>query len=402
MPLSTINSNSIANGTVIAADILDGTISSSKLVAANIAGDRIAANTLSNTVFQTGSVENYMRTNTLDFGMRNRLINGAMTIDQRNAGASGTSTGYTVDRWQYLATQSAKGTWQQNRDGGTPPAGFTNYLGFTSSSAYSVTGTDYFYINQNVEGFNWADLRWGTANARPVTLSFWVRSSLTGTFGGSLVNWAGNYSHPFSYTIVAANTWEQKFITVVGPTAGTWPGATNAGALQLYFSLGTGSTYSGTAGSWSANYYGSATGAVSVVGTNAATWYVTGVQLEEGSVPTAFEYRQYGAELNLCLRYYALSSGASGIWYNSQNFRVIDPFKVLMRVTPTIALNGDGSGVYHEAWNQAGYTGVSSINVAASSPRYADVQFVSSADRGRTYGAPAMVVGDVLTYSSEL
>jgi hypothetical protein len=266
--------------------------------------------------------------------MKNRIINGAMVIDQRNAGASGTSTGYTVDRWQYAATQASKGTWQQNAGSVTPPAGFRNYLGVTSSSAYSVGATDYFYINQNIEGFNWYDLDWGSANAKTVTLSFWVRSSLTGTFGGSFVNWAGNRSYPFTYTISSANTWEQKSITVAGDTTGTWAGATNAGALQVYFSLGTGSTYSGTAGSWSANYYGSATGATSVVGTNGATFYITGVQLEVGSTATNFDVRSYGTELALAQRYY-ISAGNCMV-ANGLNDFAAACFPVTMRANPTM------------------------------------------------------------------
>jgi hypothetical protein len=243
--------------------------------------------------------------------MRNRIINGAMTIDQRNAGASvSTTTGsnfvYTLDRWAYYATATSKYTVQQNAGSVTPPAGFTNYLGCTSTSAYSVTASDLFLIRQVIEGFNTADLGWGTANAQPVTLNFWVRSSLTGTFGGAVGNSAGNRQYPFSFTISSANTWEQKSITIAGDTTGTWVGATNGIGLALYFSLGAGSTLSGTAGAWGTFAY-SATGATSVVGTNGATLYITGVQLEEGTAASPFENRLYGQELSLCQRYYAKS-----------------------------------------------------------------------------------------------
>ena len=153
------------------------------------------------------------------FGFKNRIINGAMVIDQRNAGASVTATTsnlYTLDRWQSVASQSSKYTIQQNAASVTPPAGFINYLGVTSSSAYSVLAGDYFSIQQTVEGLNIADLAWGTANAATVTLSFWVRSSLTGTFGGVLKNNGGTRSYPFSYTVTAANTWELETITIPG------------------------------------------------------------------------------------------------------------------------------------------------------------------------------------------
>jgi len=238
--------------------------------------------------------------------LRNRIINGDMRIDQRNAGASGTANQYTVDRFAYFGAAASKGTWQQNAGSVTPPAGFTNYWGFTSSSAYTVGATEQFNLYQPVEGFNVSDLAWGTANAKTVTLSFWVRSSLTGTFGGSIYNSAVNRSYPYSYTISSANTWEYKTITVSGDTSGTWL-TTNGVGLYLNFSLGAGSTVSGTAGAWAATRYDSATGATSVVGTNGATFYITGVQLEVGTAATPFERRQYGQELALCQRYYEKS-----------------------------------------------------------------------------------------------
>jgi hypothetical protein len=236
--------------------------------------------------------------------MRNRIINGAMVIDQRNAGASVTPTAnftYTLDRWVAGLIQSSKFSVQQSS---TAPAGFSNSILITSLSAYSVASTDYFNINQFIEGFNWADLGFGTADAKTVTLSFWVRSSLTGTFGGVLGNSAGSRTYPFTYTISSANTWEQKSITIAGDTSGTWVGATNGIGARLWINLGAGSTFSGTAGAWASANYTSATGATSVVGTNGATFYITGVQIEVGTQATSFEYRQYGTEMSLCQRYY--------------------------------------------------------------------------------------------------
>ena len=241
-------------------------------------------------------------------GFKNRIINGAMVIDQRNAGASVTPNGtYTLDRFAAQLSQSSKYTVQQNAGSVTPPTGFSNYLGVTSSSAYSITSSDFFFIQQHIEGFNTADLAFGTASASTVTLSFWVRSSLTGTFGGSLRNSAANRSYPFSYTISSANTWEQKSITIAGDTSGTWIGATNGIGINVSFSLGMGSTYSTTAGAWATGNYASVTGATSVVGTNGATFYITGVQLEKGSTATSFDYRPYGTELQLAQRYFEKS-----------------------------------------------------------------------------------------------
>ena len=243
-------------------------------------------------------------------GYKNRIINGAMVIDQRNAGASitaSTSAAYSVDRWQTYSSPSSKFTVQQNAGSVTPPVGFTNYLGCTSSSAYTVTSGDLFFVQQSIEGFNTTDLAFGTANAKSITLSFWAYSSLTGTFGGAIQNGATNRSYPFSYTISSANTWTQINISVAGDTGGTWIGATNAASMIVVFSLGMGSTRSGTAGAWAAGDYRSVTGATSVVGTNGATFYITGVQLEKGSTATSFDYRPYGTELALCQRYYCKS-----------------------------------------------------------------------------------------------
>lgn len=245
--------------------------------------------------------------------MKNRLINSAMVIDQRNAGASVTPTdgAYTLDRYVTWASQSSKFTVQQNAGSVTTPIGFSKYLGVTSSSAYSVTSGDYFGIAQYIEGFNTSDLAWGTANAKTVTLSFQVYSSLTGTFGGTIQNSAFNRSYPFSYTISSANTWTTISITIAGDTTGTWIGATNGVGMRVLFSLGMGSTYTGTANTWTGANYLAPTGSQSVVGTNGATFYITAIQLEQGSSATSFDYRPYGTELNLCYRYFQKFLGYS-------------------------------------------------------------------------------------------
>ena len=286
------------------------------------------------------------------YSFKNRIINGGMVIDQRNAGASvtPTSSAYVLDRWQAGLSQASKYSVQQNAGAVTPPVGYINYLGVTSLSAYSVLSTDNFFLQQPIEGLNVADLGWGSAAAQSVTLSFWVRSSLTGTFGGTLVNSANNYSYPFTFSITAANTWEYKTVTVAGPTAGTWL-TTNGVGVRLNFGLGCGSNNNGTAGAWAASNFTSATGATSVVGTNGATFYITGVQLEKGSTATSFDYRPYGTELALCQRYFeksfpqatapAQNSGekAALLYVNSSDggsLAGFTPFKVTKRASPTI------------------------------------------------------------------
>jgi len=251
---------------------------------------------------------NILDTNTPAF--RNRIINGAMMIDQRNAGASVTpaSGDYTVDRFQYFASQTSKASVQRST---TAPVGFVNSALITSLSAYTVGASEVFGYRQPIEGLNCSDFGWGTANATAVTLSFWVRSSLTGTFGGSILNSAQNRSYPFSYTISSANTWEQKTVSLVGDTSGTWL-TTNGIGAYISFSLGAGSTFSGSTNTWAGAQYYAPTGAVSVVGTSGATFYITGVQLEKGSTATSFDYRPYGTELALCQRYTVGYSGGAG------------------------------------------------------------------------------------------
>jgi hypothetical protein len=280
---------------------------------------------------------------------RNRIINGAMVIDQRNAGASVTPTTsqFITDRWIAGGTQSSKFSIQQNAGSVTPPAGFTNYLGVTSLSAYSVGSTDAFYVNQKIEGYNVADLNWGSANAKTITFSFWVRSSLTGTFSGSIYNSAADRSYPYTYTISSANTWEQKTITIVGDTTGTWL-TTNGNGMTVLFSLGYGSTYQGTANAWQAGFYGSATGATSVVGTNGATFYITGVQLEAGSTASPFEYRSYGTELALCQRYFEITGQTSNSLLlqlyggGATELRCPIFYTTRKRTTPTVTVSGGG------------------------------------------------------------
>ena len=305
------------------------------------------------------------------YGFKNRIINGAMVIDQRNAGASVTpaNNDFSVDRWRCLLTQSSKFTVQQNAGSVTPPTGFGNYVGVTSSSAYSVTSSDSFTLLQNIEGFNTSDLAFGTASASSVALSFWVRSSLTGTFGGSLSNSAVSRSYPFSYTISVANTWEYKTITIAGDTSGTWIGATNGIGLRVFFNLGSGSTYSGTAGAWASADYRAPTGATSVVGTSGATFYITGVQLETGAVATAFDYRPITNELALCQRYfYMVSKGTGEIgvgWnYTSSQASWITYFPVTMRTAPSLYYN---NGAYYNFYRNGSGQSVTTFNVDVAS-----------------------------------
>jgi hypothetical protein len=326
--------------------------------------------------------------------MRNRIINGAMVIDQRNAGASvtGNDNVYGVDRFRVQVSQSSKFTMQQNAGSVTPPTGFRNYLGITSSAATSVGSSDYFILQQRIEGFNTADLMWGTANAKTITLSFWVRSSLTGTFGGSLQNDSQDRSYPFTYTITAANTWEYETITIAGDTSGTWL-TTNGMGIKVVWGLGVGSTFSGTAGAWNSNNNFSTTGATSVVGTNGATFYITGVQLEVGTQATSFEYRQYQQELALCQRYFYIQGGGVytrfgggiAIGRSSTVVTSMTMLPVPMRTFPTITASNIGSTNI----NGSAVTGLTT-NSAESSVGYpltGPIRMVTTVSGGITTGS---------------
>ena len=307
--------------------------------------------------------------------LRNRIINGAMVIDQRNAGAAVTTAGYYVDRWKSDTTFNASFSVQQNAGSVTPPVGFTNYLGFTSTAAYSPGTNTTYCLTQSVEGYNVADFAWGTASAKTITISFWVRSSLTGTFSGAVTNNVTDRSYVFSFSINAATTWEYKTITIPGDTTGTW--LTNNGiGLNLRFNLGTGTGTFGTttANAWQTGNFVGLTSGVQVSATNGATFYITGVQLEVGTVATPFERRLYGTELALCQRYFTNWVGDS----SGTGFRAIGngyvpaattdlvtliPLSVSMRTTPTLSYSGSIGVV---SGNIAGT--VSSIpNVYASS-----------------------------------
>jgi hypothetical protein len=239
---------------------------------------------------------------------KNRIINGAMTIDQRNAGASfntpsGLINTYSLDRWRIRGDTTGIMTVQQSS---VAPTGFSNSLSITTQTADAAIGSTAIYlVQQLIEGYNCSDLNWGTANAKTVTMSFWVRSSLTGTFGGSLVNSAVDRSYAFTYAISVADTWEYKTITIAGDTSGVWQTTTDTG-IWINFSMGAGSSRVGTAGAWGANPNFGATGQVAVISTLNATWQITGVQLEVGSTATSFDYRPYGTELQLCQRYFGI------------------------------------------------------------------------------------------------
>jgi hypothetical protein len=373
-----IDSTLIADGTITTSDLANNAVTSAKLDA----------------------VAQYM-------GFKNRIINGDMRINQRNATVTNVSGNlYSLDRWGAFGNASSKFTAQISS---IAPTGFINSALCTSISAYSVGAAESFSIRQLIEGLNIADFGWGTANAQPASLSFWVRSSLTGTFGGSITNHDASRSYPFSYTISSANTFEYKTITITGDTTGTWL-TTNGIGLRLSFSLGAGSTASGTAGSWSGSDFRSATGAVSVVGTNGATFYITGVQLEKGTTTTSFDYRSYGAEELLCQRYYYKQKPAlvntqfgNGFATSSTAFNCLINFPVTMRTNPTsLEQSGVASNFAQENANGAALCSAVPTFYRAST----NLATINCSSSGLTSGQGVMLRPDstnaFLAWSAEL
>jgi hypothetical protein len=262
------------------------------------------------------------------FAFRNRVINGAMKFYQINSGAAfalNNSAGYVIDKWA-LACAGGAGTGAASvQRVADAPAGFTYSLKYTVTTAKAVSAaTDSMYIYHPMEGQYFADLLYGTPKAKSVTLSFWTKSSVTGTYSGfvrqSVTTPNSNRTFVFSYTINTANTWEFKTITVPGDPAGAFD-LTTTGSFSFLFDLGSGSNVvTPTPGVWtSGNYYRSAT-SVNLIATANATFQITGVQFEVGTVATPFERRLDTTEFTLCQRYYQVVNwGVHGIHNTTAN-----------------------------------------------------------------------------------
>jgi hypothetical protein len=279
--------------------------------------------------------------NNVGLSFKNRIINGDMVIAQRTTSAvtvNADAAFFAVDRFQ-AAGQGSDGVYTIQQSS-VAPTGFVNSTIATVTTAdASIGSTQQYNIQQHIEGYNVADLGWGTANAATVTLSFWVRISLTGTFSGALRNSAANRSYPFSYSIPVANTWTQITVTIPGDTTGTWL-TTNGIGVNVIWTLGAGTSRLGTANSWQAANLQGVTGQTQWISTLGATFYITGVQLEKGTVATSFDYLPYGTELMLCQRYleicdmpyiYMPNPGVvnGDLYWNM-------PLKVTKRASPTI------------------------------------------------------------------
>ena len=267
----------------------------------------------------------------------NRIINGDMRIDQRNNGASGTAINvYTVDRWQYLGSTTPLITWQQLPVSGF---GFGYCLSATTTTVHVPGATQSYYFQQAIEADFVTDFQWGTPNAQPVTLSFWAQSSMTGQLSGAIANDAGTRSYPFNIPLPTANTWTKVSITIPGDTGGPWVTSGNAKSVIVIFDLGSGGNFRGPANAWAAGNFVGVTGSLRITGTASATFSVTGVKLEIGSVATPYNRQSLAKSMADCQRYYQqpdwqlITSGwnTAGLAVNNSFY-----FPITMRAAPTI------------------------------------------------------------------
>jgi hypothetical protein len=342
-----------------------------------------------------------------DFGFKNRIINGAMIVSQRN-GVTGTlitaDNQYGLDRWTYRTNLLSKLTSTQSTNA---PAGFYNSNRTTVTTSATPSASEYASLKQSIEGYNISDLAFGTANAKPIMLSFWVYSSVTGTYGGRLCNSSLDQTFVFQYTVNVANTWEQKTISAVGSTSGTWLATTNIG-LAVQFDLGSGSSFqTSTLNAWQNADAIRAAGNVQLITNSGANWYVTGVQIEVGSTATSFDYRPFGTELALCQRYFERSynlGSATGsftngfIGFNTPINSASDVpsnilFKVTKRDTPIIVVYNAVSGASGAAYrtsdaasisvtgiNYVGTNGVGQFTLASASINNYLIHYTASSE----------------------
>ena len=325
---------------------------------------------------------------------RNLIINGAMQVAQR--GTTGTSTGggyLSVDRfWYGRSGYTPSMTRSQEADG---PSGFSNSHKVLTATAATVPVSGYASIFQSIEATSLQHLNYGSSDAAPITLSFWVKSNLTGTFAVSGIHFdTSTLRIADTYTIAVADTWEYKTITFVGQT--TYPiDNDNGTGMRIEWCLSSGTDYTGgSSGVWSATAADRFAGhSVDITGTLNNYFQITGVQLEVGDTATPFEHRSYGDELQRCQRYYWQRSSAStddGIMnmnaYSTNACYGVISFPTTMRSSPTFSFNEAGSSFRYYGNNSAQYISTGGLSISNASTASCEMLAVPSTSASQGSG----------------
>jgi hypothetical protein len=277
------------------------------------------------------------------------IINGAMTVAQRGTSAvnSSSSATFRVDRFKAFSNGGGVFTTEQSSTVPNNEFAYSNKLTVTTADS-SIASSDFYAFNHDIEGYNIIQTGYGTSDAKTLTLSFWVRSSVTGTYSVTAYNSDGSRGYLNTFSISSADTWTKISLSWAGDTGGTW-NKTNGTGITIRFDLGGGSAGHGTADQWTTSGTFAAnrtSGSVDWIATSGATFYITGVQLEVGQTASPFEHEDYGTTLRKCQRYYYQPTSAHypGDNSNGGSSRIVYHFPTVMRSAPSVTLASVSSG----------------------------------------------------------
>ena len=338
-------------------------------------------------------------------GRRNLVINGAASVNQRGDSTGITAEGYYgPDRWYYKTEGEETVSISQASDG---PDGFANsYKVEVTTTDGTIAADDYARVETRFEGQDLQQLKYGTSGAESITLSFYVKSSVTGTYAAAFYSADGVRAIGSTYTISSANTWEYKTLTFAGDTGGTI-NDDNTEALRVWFVLSAGSNFTSSDntswGAYSASKvaYGHT---ANVIGTSSATWQITGVQLEVSDKATPFEHRSYGEELSLCQRYFQsittadhqVIRGATGTTYSAAHLQSTFHLPAPMRVAPTLTNAAGGSTCTADGRN-TGYSNVANYELTPQSAGAEGYRWYYSASSNGSSSLPTSVAFLILS-----
>jgi len=336
-------------------------------------------------------------------GRRNLLINGGMQVKQYGSPhtVANANRAFAADRFQFV---NVTGSNQTVTNSTTSPSGFSNSLKIDVDTA--VSGSDsgaYAYLGQKIEAQNLQHLDYGASGAKTITLSFYVRSPKTGIHVVELNAPDGSRHISGTYTVASANTWEEHSITFAGDASGTINNDTGIG-LEIFFWLVAGSDLSGGGSlntSWTTNPTANtrAVGQVNVFDNTSNVFYITGVQLEVGSVATEFEHRSFGDELALCQRYFQLGGGV-GRSETTSTMSCQCFFHPTMRAAPSITVENTSL--------RCGQLGQALVNITSTSSAFMNTTNTSvgivlnTSSTTLTAGQVAITAGDAFGFSAEL